>query len=137
MWRLVKKAKGHGIKDFSRNQRWNIHAVKRRHVFKIASSFRSTIVLNHVNGKEIYQAQISSSPQGTPVGISVRSDFRVLTLSDRDGDLTTFARISFKLCHTPPTELAACIVCVRDSVLQMVWFYPFISIQISRKLLNF
>lgn len=131
------KAKGHGIKDFSRNQRWNINAVKRRHVFKIASSLRSMILLNHVHGKEIHQTQISSSPQGTPLGISVGSDLRVLTLEDRDGDLTTFTRISFKLCLTQPTELASSIVCLRDSVLQKVWFYPAISIQTSRKLLKF
>jgi len=128
------REKGHRIKDFFRNQRWNKNAVKRRHAFKIASSLRSTILLNHVHGKEIYQTQISSSPQGTPVGISVRSDLRVLTLQNRDGDLTTFTRISFKRCLTQPTELAARVVCPRDNVLQKGWFYTFISIQTSRKL---
>ena len=101
------KVKGRRFKDFSRNQQWNNTAVKQRHAFQIVSSLRSKSHLNHVLGKEIHQTQISSSPQGTLLGISVRSDLRVLTLEDRDGDLTTFTRISFKRCLTPPTELAA------------------------------
>jgi hypothetical protein len=137
VWRLVKKKRDTELKTSPETNDKIKTLSSGRYAFKIASSLRSTILLNHVHAKEIYQTQISSSPQGTPLGISVRSDLRVLTLENRDGDLTSFTWISFKPCLTPPTELAAHIVCPRDNVLQKVWFYPFISMQISRKILNF